>query len=174
MRRRRFERIRQLTHGETAHKVFWIGIALKTLNAVLEVAGGIVLLTLSRQSIVNSVYIVFRHELIQDPNDIPANFLLHEAENLSAGMKLFAIVYLLTHGLIKLGLIGAIWRSKLWAYPAAGAVFSLFVAYQMYRFAYTHSIIMLLLTILDLIIIALLFPEYGRVKEGIAHRGGRA
>jgi uncharacterized membrane protein len=31
---------------------------------------------------------------------------------------------------------------------------------------------MLLLTVVDLIIIALLFPEYGRVKEDIARRNG--
>jgi uncharacterized membrane protein len=178
MRRRWFRgrwsaRVRQLTHGELAHKVFWIGIAFKTLNAVLEVAGGIVLLSISRQSIVNLVYTVFRHELAQDPADWLANFILREALNLSPGMKVFAVIYLLTHGLIKLALIGAIWRSKLWAYPLAGAVFSLFVVYQVYRFAYTYSIVMLLLTVLDLIIIALLFPEYGRVKEEIDLRNGR-
>ncbi len=166
------DRVRQLTHGELAHKAFWIGIIFKTVNAVLEVAGGIVLLSISRQSIVNLVYTIFQHELIQDPNDMLANFLLREAEDLSAGMKLFAIIYLLTHGLIKLVLVGAIWQSRLWAYPLAGVVFSLFVIYQMYRFVNTYSIVMLLLTIIDLIIIALLFPEYDRVKEEIAHRNG--
>jgi uncharacterized membrane protein len=167
------ERVRQLTHGELAHKVFWIGIAFKTLNAVLEVAGGIALLSISRQSIVDLVYTIFRHELAQDPADWLANFVLREALNLSPGMKLFAIIYLLTHGLIKLTLIGAIWQSKLWAYPLAAVVFSLFVVYQVYRFAYTYSIVMLLLTVVDLIIIALLFPEYSRVSEEIARRGGR-
>lgn len=178
MRRRWFrgrwsERVRQLTHGELAHRVFWIGIAFKTLNAILEVAGGIALLSISRQSIVNLVYRIFRHELAEDPTDWLGNLVLGEALDLSPGMKVFAIIYLLTHGLIKLALIGAIWRSKLWAYPLAGVVFSLFAAYQMYRFAHTYSIVMLLLTVLDLVIIALLFPEYGRVKEEIEHRNGR-
>ena len=168
------DRIRQLTHGELAHKVFWISIAFKTLNAVSEIVGGIALLIISQQSIVDLVYRVFQHELNQDPADWLANFVLRQALNLSPGMKAFAVVYLLAHGLIKLGLIGAIWRSKLWAYPLAGIVFSLFAVYQMYRFAYTHSIVMLLLTVLDVIIIALLFPEHDRVKEEINRRNRRA
>jgi uncharacterized membrane protein len=158
------DRIRRITRGELAHRVFWLAIIFKALDGVLEVAGGIVLLSISRQSVVSLVYTIFREELTEDPTDWFANFVLREALNLSPGMKLFAVIYLLTHGLIKLVLVGAIWRSRLWAYPLAGVVFSLFVVYQVYRFAYTYSIIMLLLTVVDLIIIALLFPEYDRVK----------
>lgn len=174
MWRRWADRIGRLIHSRLAHDAFWVGIVFKAVDSLLEVAGGIILLSISRQSIVNIVYRIFRHELIQDPTDLLANFLLRQAEDLSAGMKLFAVIYLLTHGVIKLGLVGAIWRSRLWAYPLAAVVFSLFVLYQVYRFACTRSIVMLLLTILDLIIIALLFPEYQRVKEGIARRNGRA
>ena len=175
MRRRWFQgrgsgRIRRLTHSKLAHDAFWVGIIFKAVNGVLEVVGGVALLSISQQSIVNLMYTIFHEELVEDPTDWLAHFILREALNLSPGMKLFAIIYLLTHGLIKLVLVGAIWRSKLWAYPLAGAVFSLFVVYQMYRFAYTYSIIMLLLTVVDLVIIALLFPEYGRVKEDVARR----
>ncbi len=172
MQRRWSDRIRRLTHSKLAHDAFWIGIVFKALNGILEVVSGIVLLSISSQSIVNLVYTIFHEELTEDPTDWLAHFVLREALNLSPGMKLFAVIYLLTHGLIKLVLAGAIWRSKLWAYPLAGAVFSLFVIYQVYRFAYTYSIVMLLLTVVDLIIIALLFPEYSRVKEDIAHRSG--
>lgn len=175
MRRRWFrerwsDRIRRLTHSKLAHDAFWIGIVFKALNGILEVASGIALLSISSQSIVNLVYTIFHEELTEDPTDWLAHFILREALNLSPGMKLFAIIYLLIHGLIKLVLVGAIWRSRLWAYPLAGVVFSMFVVYQVYRFAYTYSIVMLLLTVVDLVIIALLFPEYGRVKQEIAHR----
>jgi uncharacterized membrane protein len=179
MRRRWFsgrwsERIGKLTHSRLAHDVFWIGILFKAIDGVLETAGGVVLLIVSQQSIVNLVYRIFHEELTEDPTDWLANFVLREVLDLSPGMKLFAVIYLLTHGLIKLVLAGAIWRSRLWAYPLAGVVFSLFVIYQAYRFAYTYSIIMLLLTVVDLVIIALLFPEYNRVKAEIDLRNRHA
>ncbi len=174
MWRRWSDRIRRLTHSKLAHDAFWISIAFKALNGILEVAGGIALLSISSQSIVNLVYTIFREELTEDPTDWLAHFILREALDLSPGMKLFAVIYLLTHGLIKLVLVGAIWRNRLWAYPLAGVVFSVFVVYQVYRYAYTYSIVMLLLTVVDLIVIALLFPEYGRVKEEISRRSGHA
>jgi uncharacterized membrane protein len=178
MRRRWFQgqwadKIRGLTRSKLAHRLFWIGIVFKAVNGVLEAVGGIVLLSISRQSIVNLVYTVFHEELVEDPTDWLAHFILREALNLSPAMKLFAVIYLLTHGLIKLVLVGAIWRRRLWAYPLAGAVFSLFVVYQVYRFTYTYSIVMLLLTVVDLVIIALLWPEYQRVSEEIASRSRR-
>jgi uncharacterized membrane protein len=83
---------------------------------------------------------------------------------------MFAIAYLLVHGIIKLVIVAAIWFSQLWAYWLAGIVFSLFVIYQMVHFAVTHSMMMIFLTIVDLIIIALLPPEHRRVSLEIKAR----
>jgi uncharacterized membrane protein len=88
---------------------------------------------------------------------------------LSADSKTFAVAYLLVHGIVKLAIVVAIWFSQLWAYWLAGIVFSLFVIYQMARFAVTHSMLMLVLTAVDLIIIALLPPEYRRLSAEIGY-----
>jgi uncharacterized membrane protein len=166
-------RIRRLTHSRLAHVAFWIGILFKAIDGVLETAGGIVLLIINKQSLVTLAYRILGEELTEDPTDWLANFVLREVLNLSPGMKLFAVVYLLTHGLVKLVLAGSIWRSRLWAYPLAGVIFSLFVVYQVYRFVYTYSIFMLMLTVVDLVIIVLLWPEYQRVSEEVMKHKGR-
>jgi uncharacterized membrane protein len=160
----------RLMRGDLGHKVFWLGIFFKTVDGFLETAGAIALASISNKSIVHLVYAVFREELREDPHDLLANYLVVLSQHLSASEKTFAVLYLLIHGVTKLGIVSAIWWKKLWAYPLAGVVFSLFAVYQMVRFTYTHSAMMILLTAVDLVIIALLKPEYTRVSLELQQR----
>jgi uncharacterized membrane protein len=162
--------IDRLTQSNLAHRLFWIGILFKAINGLLETASGVILLTIGNETIARVTYAVVRPELAEDPNDWIANQLLSSALHLSSDAKLFAIVYLLVHGIVKLVIVAAIWFSQLWAYWLAGIVFSLFVIYQMARFAVTHSILMLFLTAVDLVIIALLPPEHRRVSLDLRKR----
>jgi uncharacterized membrane protein len=156
--------VEKLTQSKLAHRVFWIGIFFKAFNGLLETAGGFLLLTVSSQAITDFTYMLLWPELAEDPNDWLANHLLTWVFHLSTDSRVFAIVYLLVHGIVKLVIVAAIWFSQLWAYWMAGIVFSLFVIYQVIDFAVTHSMMMLFLTVVDLIIIALLPPEYRRLS----------
>jgi uncharacterized membrane protein len=162
-------KIDKLAHSKLAHEVFWMGIIFKAINGVLETAGGGILLFVSNQTIASFTYKLLSPELAEDPNDWLANHLLTWVLHLSADSKTFAVAYLLVHGIVKLAIVVAIWFSQLWAYWLAGIVFSLFVIYQMARFAVTHSMLMLVLTAVDLIIIALLPPEYRRLSAEIGY-----
>ena len=51
-------------------------------------------------------------------------------------------------------LVEALLRGRLWAYPTAIVFFVFFMVYQMYRYYLEPSIGMILLSILDLIVIA--------------------
>jgi uncharacterized membrane protein len=66
---------------------------------------------------------------------------------------------------VKLVLVWALYRRKLWAYPAAIAVFAAFGVYQMYRYFVSASFSMIALTVLDVIIIVLTWIEYGRLRR---------
>ncbi len=149
----------------TLHVFFRIAILFKGIDGLLETAGGTILLFISREDIRHLVYGLLQGELLEDPNDLIANYVIRAAAHLSVSTKTFAAVYLLVHGVVKLGLATAIWRYRLWAYPVAGVILSLFVAYQLGRFAFTHSIMLLLLTAVDAFIIALLPREYKHLKE---------
>ena len=105
-------------------------------------------------------------ELIEDPTDLVAGYVQHFLYPLLSHTHSFAAVYLLTHGLIKLFLAVGLLREKLWAYPAAIAVFVLFVIYQLYRFVFSHSSFLMLLTIFDIAVIYLTWHEYRVVREG--------
>jgi uncharacterized membrane protein len=159
--------MRRITRDTALHVVFWTGIIFKGIDGVLETIGGVALLVVSTRFIRDLVHLVFREELFEDPHDLLANYLVNLADQLSVSTKTFAAVYLLVHGVIKMGLVGAIWRKRLWAYPLTGVVFSLFVVYQVARFVFTHSLMLVLVTVVDIIIIALLPHEYRRLSQRI-------
>jgi len=159
--------MRRITRDTALHVVFWTGIIFKGIDGVLETIGGVALLVVSTRFIRDLVHVVFREELFEDPHDLLANYLIGVADHLNISAKTFAAVYLLVHGVVKMGLVGAIWRKRLWAYPLAGVVFFLFIVYQVARFVFTHSLMLVLVTVVDIIIIALLPHEYRRLSQRI-------
>jgi uncharacterized membrane protein len=165
--------IDRLTQSRLAHTVFWIGIIFKGIDGFMETAAGVFLLAVSAEAMNTFAWKLLQPELAQDPNDWLANHLLIWIFHLSTDSRIFAVAYLLVHGIIKLVIVVAIWFSQLWAYWLAGIVFTLFVFYQVAYFFFTHSMMMVFLTVIDLIIIALLPPEHRRVRLGLERRGKR-
>ena len=153
------------------HESFLVSIALKGLGALAEVIAGIVLLKLSAAAINRMVMAFIATELSEDRHDFIATHLREYLVKFGASGKHFASWYLLSHGAVKLVLVIALWRNKLWAYPMMIVVLAGFISYQIYRFALTHSIAMILLSIFDLVVIALTWSEYHRQK---ASRRGAA
>ncbi len=96
-------------------KTFKIGLVLKGLDGVLEVAGGILLLFLSPTAIQHLVRALTAHELSEDPHDLIARYLLHTTAHLNTGITIFGAVYLLSHGTAKIVLVALVLKDKLWA-----------------------------------------------------------
>lgn len=144
---------------------FRISIMLKGLHAVLEIIGGILLVFISPAAITKFVVGITQNELLEDPNDLIANYLLNAAARLSLSSLIFGAFYLLSHGILKIILVIALLKRKLWAYPCSLALFSLFVAYQIYRFNITYSLGLLILTVFDLVVIWLIWKEYQIIRK---------
>ena len=147
------------------HYLFELGVSLKSLNGMLEVIGGIFLVFSTPQSLSKLAATLLTNELLEDPKDLVANTLLHAVQRLSANAQVFASAYLLVHGIVKVGLVIALWRKKLWAYPLAGIVLVLFTVYQVYLFSHSGSLFQLVLTVVDVVILLLLWSEYRRVAQ---------
>jgi uncharacterized membrane protein len=143
-------------------RTFKISVALKGLDGVLEVIGGIVLLFVSPATLQAWAKTLTAHELAQDPHDFIARHLLHSASQLSRSTTLFGAVYLLTHGIAKIVLVVAVLREQLWAYPWMIALLGVFIAYQVYRLSYRFTIGLFLLTLFDIFVVVLTVIEYRR------------
>jgi uncharacterized membrane protein len=144
----------------TIHLVFEVSLWLKGVFALSEIIAGIGAYFISQQFLLNVALWVTKEEFAEDPHDIIANFLLHTIQNFSVSTQKFVAIYLLGHGVIKLWLIIGLLRRRLWYYPVAMVVFALFIAYQLYRYTFTHSVWLLLITVLDIVVIVLTWHEY--------------
>lgn len=144
------------------HRAFDIGILLKGLDGLLECIAGLALLLTTRRAILDVVGWLTREELVEDPGDFVANHLVHLAQQLSLGTQHFAGIYLLGHGVIKLGLVIGLLRGARWSYPAAVAFLTAFIGYQSYRLAHTPTLSLSLLTALDIAVVILIVREWRR------------
>lgn len=153
---------------EQIHFLFKIGIAIKGLDGAVEAIAGFALLFTTTTALRRLVDWLTAGELQEDPTDFVANHLVAFFHHLSINTKHFASIYLLTYGLAKVGLVAGLLRGKLWAYPAALMVLGLFLGYQFYRLAHTHSLGLGLVSLLDLVILALIWRDYQFLKA----RGG--
>jgi uncharacterized membrane protein len=105
-----------------------------------------------------------QHELAEDPRDLVANALRHAVSGLGPGARLFGAAYLIGHGVVKVMLATGLLRGARWSYPAALAFLAIFIVYQAYRLSYHYSLPLLLLTVVDAGIAALIWREFIRVR----------
>ena len=98
-------------------KIFRVSLILKGLDGVLELVGGMLLLVLTPAQIGSALRLLTQHELSEDPRDLVANALVRLAGTLTVSATLFGAAYLLLHGTVKVILVWAVLRDKLWAYP---------------------------------------------------------
>jgi len=163
----------QVFDGKNLHRAFEVSIALKAFFAVLEAAGGLIAFFIPQSFILRQIVTLTQQGRILHEDNAIAAFLLHSAQNFSISTRHFVGIYLLTHGIIKLVVIAALWREKMWAFPLAILVFVLFIVYQLYRFSFTHSPWLMLLTIFDVAVLWLIWNEY-RARRAPASRSAMA
>jgi len=145
------------------HRIFIVSLALKGINSLLEIGGG--LLFLLSGGVTSLLTFLIHGELIEDPTDFLATQVQHILPYFSTHVQYYAAFYLLSHGIIKIVLVICLIKNKLWAYPATIVALSLFILYQLYRLSSGFSLVLVLLTLFDLLIIYLTWHEYTIVKN---------
>jgi uncharacterized membrane protein len=150
-------------------RTFEIGIILKGLDGLLELVGGALLLAMSPATINRIAVALTQHELSEDPHDLIATHLLGVSHGLTGSTVGFAAAYLLLHGTVKVVLVLALLRNKLWAYPWMIAFLVAFIAYQLYRIALHPTFGLSVLTIFDAAIVWLTWREYRKQRTARQH-----
>lgn len=145
-------------------RAFEIGIVIKGIDGVLELLGGLLLLVLTPAAINHLLAGVTQHELSEDPHDFVATHLLDLGNGLTGAAVRFAAAYLLVHGVVKVVLVLALLRNRLWAYPAMIALLGVFIVYQLYRIVLEPTAWLVVLTVFDAFIIWLTWREWGRQR----------
>lgn len=147
------------------HKIFIIGLVLKGLDGLVEILGSFIFLITG--SFGNLILFLTKKELVEDPTDFLANYFVHLIPYLPSYTKTFIFLYLFIHGIIKIFLLFSLLLKKKWAYPLAILILIFFVIYQTYQLINKNSIILSIITILDIALIFLTWHEYKYVKSKI-------
>jgi uncharacterized membrane protein len=152
------------SHSGPRELLFRVAVVLKGLDGAIETAGGLALLVASPAWILQTASVLTWDWLAAHPRSVVASHMATSAQHLSTGSERFAGIYLLAHGLVKIGLVAALLKDQRWAYPTAMVVFALFVGYQLHRYTVTHAMLLLPLSLFDVIVIALIWLEYRRTE----------
>ncbi len=150
----------RFTADDPLDRLFEVGIILKGLDGLLETLGGLLLLAVTPATLTSWVTRLTRHELSEDPHDLIAGHLLGYAHGLTGTAVTLAALYLIAHGVVKIVLVAALLRNRLWAYPWMIAFLLLFIAYQLYRLLLHPTIGLSVLTLFDAVIVWLTWREW--------------
>lgn len=146
-------------------RFFRIGIVAKGIDGILEVVGGLLLLFATPATLNGIVHTLTREELSEDPGDFIATHLLHVASDVTTQGVVFASIYLLIHGAVKVVLVLALLRDQYWAYPWMIATLLAFIAYQGYELVAEPTSGLLALTVFDVLVTVLTWHEYRRHRQ---------
>ena len=147
------------------HAVFEASLLVKGGNALIECAAGGAIAVTGSDSIHALVGRLTRTGWLANPHNFLAAHLLDWASNFSIASQRFVAFYLLSHGIIKLVVVIGLMRERRWAYPVSLVALAGFIAYQLYRYSFTHATALLLLTAFDLFLIVLVWHEYRLVRH---------
>lgn len=145
---------------QTIYKLFELSLLGKSVFAVLDLLGCVLLSIFGTNPFVRLVTWLAQGELVEDSNDILANFFLRFSQHYSPGRPMFLIIYLGTHGLINGMLVFGLRQHKHWAYPFALSTLGLFLLYQLYRITLQFSPWLMALTVFDVMVVWLIWHDY--------------
>ena len=165
-----------MNKGNAQYEIKWIrnpfvvSLLLKGINGLFELIGAVLFIIAEPTRIKKFIETVTLYELSEDPKDLIANYLLQIAHSYSVSSQFFSIIFLASHGIIKIVLVYALLKKKMWAFPVAISVFSIFLIYQLYRFSITNSIGLIILSLFDILVIVLTYREYRLIHHNREQR----
>lgn len=152
-------------HKKIAHKLFRAGLFFKGLDGAVETIVAIILFFISPVYLAGILQIFSESNFIQESRELIFDNLIQIFQGLSISISLFIAIYLLIHGVLKIGLVFALLKKKSWAFPIAEVILGFFVIYQFYKYTNTHSLFLLFLSLFDILIISLVGFEWREVKK---------
>lgn len=161
------EHIETSTEEYLVHEFFMVSVILKGLVSLSEVVVGIAVLLIPPQIIISLTLTLLNYLPIAS---VQAK-LIAEVSKYTSSTALFVSLYLLSRGLVKVGLVWGLLKGKLIAYPLSLGVLALLVLYQTYQIITPpFSLIIFAITLFDLVVMYFVYREW---KIVLRHTAGR-
>lgn len=153
------------------HRAYLAVIAIKGFDGAVETLAGLTVLIVGKTQLYNLALAFTAPEIDGQPISHTGHMIRHGAEGLMQASATFLIVYLLAHGIIKLGIAVALIRERsTWIFPVAVVVLAGFVAFMGYKLALHWSLWLLGFAIFDAVTIALVLNEWRNFSTNVKLR----
>lgn len=160
------EHVETPTEEHVVHEFFLVSVIVKGLISLAEVIVGIAVLLIPPQTIITLTLTLLNYLPIAS---VQAK-LIAEVSKYTSGTAIFVSLYLLSRGLVKVGLVWGLLKGKLVAYPLSLGVLALLVLYQTYQIITPpFSLIVFSITLFDLVVMYFVYREW---KIVLRHRAG--
>lgn len=145
--------------------VYKVGVAIKGFDGLVELIVGVSLLI--SPSLVHTILSAIAGEASQH-NARVFHFIAQNVARIDTDLGrsglTFLIIFLIGHGVVKLALVYCLLKEIVRAYPVALAILVVFLIYQAGVLILQPSIGVALFTLLDIIIIWLVWGEYQELR----------
>jgi len=144
---------------------FTLSIILKGIDGIIEFFGGLIFITLKKQSILNIVSSILHYKLFNIPNATLFKWVNEFSHIFTTDFRIFVSIVLICNGFIKVLISVSLLMKKLVAFPLAVGFLILLLIYQIIQIFYSPSYLLIILTGFDIIVIILIWKEYLFLKK---------
>lgn len=163
----------EAVHGSLAKRpdvydiLFRVGMWWRILYGGVRVLLGLTLLRLVGTPLDDVFYRAMRFEIAEEPRDFLSHTIGSFLHHHSYTVTYFLAAYLIFWGTVDAVLSASLLRDKLWAFPVSMYLIALFMLYEIYRVAHTHSLILGGIILMDIGLLWLINKEY---RKRLHHR----
>lgn len=149
---------------KTSSKLFSISMWWRIVYGVMRIFFGLALLKVIGAPLIEIITSIMEHELMSKSPDIIYTFISSLLTEHNFSVTYFLSFYFIFWGSVDIFLSYHLLKDNLWAFPISMVLICLFIIYSLFRFTFTHSLILLGVVVLDIIILFLINQEYKKVK----------
>lgn len=142
------------------HRAYQGAIFIKGFDGAIETLLGLAILIAGPQRLYSVVLRLTAPELADDHPHKIIHAIRHGASGLAEGPHTFIIVYLLVHGILKLGIAVTLLRGQRWIFPIACVVLTGFILFMTYHLVLRWSGWLLGFALFDLLTLGLVINEW--------------
>ena len=142
------------------HLAYLIAIIIKGFDGLIETVAGTLIAIYGSHQVYELAVWLTAPEIARHPESHTVHAIRHGAYGIAHSSHRFAVVYLLAHGILKLGLVINLLIEHLWIFPVSIAVLLGFISFMAAKLAAHWSPWLFAFAIFDLLTVALIANEW--------------
>ncbi len=156
--------VEDLTSPASLTLFFRLSMWWRIVYGILRVVLGVAFLQRVGQPLSEFLYTIMSHELTGKTGDavLEKIYMLFEPHDFT--VTYFIASYFIFWGVVDVVLSGCLLRHIYKAFPVTMLLIAFFIAYGLFRFTFTHSLILLAIICIDVFILFLINVEYKKLK----------